>query len=57
MYGKQFITDVASDALSRNVRQINPALNYGIVTNPNSFTPNPHHITFTPTQSSKGAYT
>lgn len=31
MYGKQFITDVASDALNRNVRQITPALNYGTV--------------------------
>ena len=31
MYGKQFVIDVASDALSRNVMQINPALTYGTV--------------------------
>lgn len=31
MYGKQFVTDVASNALNRNVMQINPALTYGTV--------------------------
>jgi hypothetical protein len=45
---------VASTALNRNIRQITPTLNY---ISDRFRTPDPHRITFTPTQSSRGRYT
>lgn len=54
MYGKQFVTDVAPNALNRNIRQITPTRNY--ISN-ELITPDSHRATFTPTQSSGGRYT
>lgn len=54
MYGKQFVTDVASDAFNRNVIQMAPTLNY--ISN-GFLTPDSHRTTFTPAQQPGGRYT